>query len=184
MLETKRVAKMIKIKIFLLILLLTQISSAKCNSGFITVKAKIIDINHKPIKDVIAFGFINNLEDIYYDKLWSGYRPNLMHQMLEKEDVFFKSNKDGDIEIKLFFHSWSGPDNPQFMPHCDERIRRIDLVFFKEGYLPARKILLQVRDNIVTDFPIEKLIIDIGTVKMKDIKSSEEIENEIFGTKK
>jgi len=154
-------------------------STSRCTSGFITIKAKLMDINEKPLKDVNGFGFINNSENIYYDKFYFENEKYGEPLDIYDENIYAKTDKDGNIIIKLFFNTWSMPEEIM-NPHCNERIRRIDLFFFKEGYLPLRKVLLQVKDNIITDFPLEKVKIDIGTIKMKKIKSQKEIDEIIW----
>jgi hypothetical protein len=170
-----------RILFFIALFFINNLIIARCNQGFITIKAKIITINGMPIKDVIGFGFINNSPEVYYHKLWLKIHPDEAILELNKGNEFSLSKADGDIEIKLYFNTWSKPEKIM-EPYCEERIRRIDVIFFKEDYLPQRKTIFPIIEDIKVDYnkPLNNLIINIGNIKMKKIKTDKEKEDFII----
>ncbi len=158
-----------------------------CKNGFIKIIGKVLDQDANPINNVKIIGFINNSSNIYYSKIYSNDNEKSSPAFIEKEeDTYAKSKPDGSFELKLYINLWSWEEG-MGIPHCDERIIRIDVIFLKDGYFPTRRVILPIKEGIFIDYkkPIERVVIDIGEVKILNIKEGIERTYEIiYGVKR
>ncbi len=168
------------------IILINVLLNARCDEGFITIKGRLIDQDGLPLNEVKIIGFINNSSNIFYEKSSSNGGEKGPPVFIEKEeDTYAKSKVDGSFELKLYMDLWSWEEG-RGIPHCDERIIRIDVIFLKDGYFPTRRVILPIKEGIFIDYkkPIDRVVIDIGEVKILNIKEGIERTYEvIYGVK-
>ncbi len=162
---------------------------ARCSSDYITLEGKLIDQYGVPVEGALIFGFINNSNQIFYSRDRNDIFSDKMMPCIgiEEDTILSKSQKDGSFKLKLFFDTWSRAEGISY-EYCYERIRRIDIIFLKEGYYPARKVFLPIKEGV--DINIAKLFkgeetIKVGEVIMTNIEECKKIiEDIVMGRKR